>query len=62
MTATTREIRARIQSLPIAEGERLTALRHLDSAEALADAIEAVVAFFTGHAAAKPAQPLRTAH
>ncbi len=57
-----RDIRERIQSLPIAEGERLTALRHLDSAEAVAEAIIAVIEFFKGHAAAKPAQPLRPAH
>ena len=62
MTNTTKQIRSRILSLPIAEGERLTALRHLDSAEAVIDALEAVVAFFAGHAAAKPSQPLRPAH
>lgn len=59
---TSQQIRSRILSLPIAEGERLTALRHLDSAEAMADAIEAVIAFFAGHAEAKPTQPLRPAH
>ena len=62
MTNTTKLIRSRILSLPIAEGERLTALRHLDSAEAVVDLIEALVAFFAGHAEAKPAQPLRPAH
>lgn len=62
MSHTTKQIRSRIHSLPIAEGERLSALRHLDSAEAVVDAIEAVIAFFAGHAAAKPAQPLRPAH
>ena len=62
MTNTTKLIRSRILSLPIAEGERLTALRHLDSAEAVVDLIEAVIVFFAGHAEAKPAQPLRPAH
>ena len=59
---TTRQIRSRILSLPIAEGERLSALRHLDSAEAVVDALEAVIAFFAGHGGAKPSQPLRPAH
>ena len=62
MTTTTKQIRSRILSLPIAEGERLSALRHLDSAEAVVDLVEAVIAFFAGHAEAKPAQPLRPAH
>ena len=62
MTNNTSQIRSRILSLPIAEGDRLTALRHLDSAEAVVDAIEAVIAFFAGHAEAKPSQPLRPAH
>ena len=62
MTSTTKQIRSRILSLPIAEGERLSALRHLDSAEAVVDAIEAVIAFFARHGEAKPSQPLRPAH
>ena len=62
MNTATREIRQRILSLPIAEGERLNALRHLDSAEALADAIDAIVRFFSGRVEAKPSRPLRPAH
>ena len=54
-------IRERILSLPIAEGERLNALRHLDSAEALAEAVFALVALFVRLLRAKSPRPLRPA-
>lgn len=54
-------IRERILSLPISEGDRLNALRHLDSAEALADVASALAAFFARLFSSRQPQPLRPA-